>query len=175
MKNLLLLFVLVGLISCKNYTPFTKALYEQHGWSDEELHRIQFYLSDPITLRRELTGASGEIIHGDIKVIDGRKVEVVTIPKKTPGVLEFTRDGDQLAIRFEDGHERYLMFGPNPRYGHKYMLLASEWSRHEGKVHYEGQIYKATNTSQLASLLVDLKKTGRTELRTRRAGGVKVR
>ena len=133
MRALILFFALVTLASCSNLSPFTKSMYDKYQWSENELRRIQFYLSDDIVLKRQLSTGTKEIVNGDIKIINGKKVEVVTIPKGTPGVMEFTPDKKRIAVRFEEGGERYLMFGPNPKFGGKYMLLASEWSRASGK------------------------------------------
>lgn len=175
MYRICTLFLGLFLISsCNNLSPFTKSMYEKYNWSNEELQRIQFYLSDQVVLRRELSGGTKEIINGDVKIIDGKEVEVITIPKGTPGVLEFSPDKKRFAVRFEEGGERYLMFGPNPKYSGKYMLLASEWSRAAGKVTYEGNTYQAVDNSQLATLMIDLKKLGKTDVRSRRADGVKV-
>ena len=149
-------------------------MYDQYNWSEDELQRIQFYLSDDIVLKRELVSGTKEIINGDIKIIDGKKIEVVKIPKGTPGIMEFTQDKKSLAVRFEEGGERYLMFGPNPKYGGRYMLLASEWTRVSGKVHYEGNTYRAQNQSQLATLMIDLKRLGKTDVSARTADGVRV-
>lgn len=169
-----LLFGLFLLASCSNLSPFTKSMYERYQWTEDELQRIQFYLSDPIVLRRELQGGTKEIINGDVKIIDGKEVEVITIPKGTPGILEFSPDKKRMAIRFEEGGDRYLMFGPNPKYSGKYMLLASEWNRASGKVTYEGNTYRAVDNSQLATLMIDLKKLGKTDVKSRRADGVRV-
>ena len=149
-------------------------MYDRYDWTEDELSRIQFYLSDDVVLKRELVSGTKEIINGDVKIIDGKQVEVITIPKGTPGVLEFTPDKKRMAVRFEEGGERYLMFGPNPKYGGKYMLLASEWTRYSGKVTYEGSTYRTENNSQLAALMIDLKKLGKTDVDARTAGGVKI-
>ncbi len=174
MRVLNLLFFVLLLSSCSNLSPFTKSMYQQYDWSNDELQRIQFYLSDDIILKRGLSSGTQEIINGDVKIIDGKRVEVVKIPKGTPGVLEFKPDRQRMAIRFEEGGERYLIFGPNPKYGGKYMLLASEWTRVSGKVHYEGNTYRAEHNSQLATLMIDLKKIGKTEVNSRTADGVRV-
>lgn len=174
MRTLILLSVVIILASCSNLSPFTKNLYERYDWSNEDLQRIQFYLSDDIILKRQLVGGKQEIINGDVKIIDGKKVEIVKIPKGTPGVFEFMPDQERMAIRFEENSDNFLMFGPNPRYSGRYMLLASEWNRRSGKVHYDGKTYRTEDSSQLATLMIDLKKLGRTEVKSRTARGAKV-
>lgn len=175
-RFIVFLFITTAVTSCNNLTPFTKSLYESHNWTERDLNRIQFYLSDDIVLRRELTGGQQEIINGDVKIIDGRRVEIVRIPKGTPGVMEFSPDeDDRIAVRFEEGGNRYLMFGPNPKFGGNYMLLASEWTVNSGKVTYEGIAYRTRSNSQLATLMINLKKLGKTDVNSRTAGGVKIK
>ena len=56
------LFLVLGLVvfsSCgPKLTPFTQDLYDENGWTDDDLERIQFYLSEDIIcggeLRRDL-------------------------------------------------------------------------------------------------------------------------
>jgi len=175
MRLFVFLFLAIILSSCNNLSPFTKSMYDEYGWTESDLKRIQFYLSDDVVLRRELSSGKKEIINGDVKIIDGKRVEVVTIPQGTPGVMEFTPDQKRIAVRFEDGGDRFLMFGPNPKYSGRYMLLASEWTRSSGKISYEGNEYMAVNNSQLATLMIDLKKLGKTEVNSRTADGVRVR
>lgn len=158
-----------------NLTPFTESLYNKNQWQESELKRIQFYLSDDIVLRRELSGSKSEIVSGEIKMIDGRQVEEVVIPRLTPGVLQFMPKSDRFAISFEEGgNERFLMFGPSPKVDGRYVLLASEWNRRTGIVTYEGKKWRVGNDGAYASLMVDLKKANRVSVDSRRATGRRV-
>ncbi|HMQ47408.1 MAG TPA: hypothetical protein PKA00_08735 [Saprospiraceae bacterium] len=160
---------------CSNLRPFTDQLYEDNQWSLSELQKIQFYLSNDIVLTRALEGQSAEIVNGEIKVIDGRKVEQITIRKGTPGIVLFKPKDDRLAIGFEDGNDtRYLIFGPSPRANDRYVLMASEWNRNFGKVTYEGKKYQVDASSAYASILVDLKRINRSSVNSRTARGRKV-
>ena len=170
----LVLIVLLGACS-PTLTPFTQRLYDEYNWSESELKRIQFYVSDPIMLRRQLTGGKSEIISGEIKVIDGREVEEIAIPRNTPGVLLFMPKDNRFAITFEaEGDDRYLIFGPNPKAGNRYALLASEWRRRGGTVTYEGRKFEVDGSSAFASLMVDLKKIRKISVKSRTARGRKV-
>ncbi|MEM6964170.1 MAG: hypothetical protein AAF573_05340 [Bacteroidota bacterium] len=164
--------------SCKTkLTPFTQQLYEEQQWTDEELKRIQFYISEDIVLFRELRKGDSRIVSGEIKIRNGRKVDEVVIKKGTPGVLLFRPNEDKFAISFEEGNdERYLVFGPSRKRGRngKYGLLSKDWGRRFGKVTYGGRIYNATSNSAYAALMVDLKRLKDTEVRSRVAKGRKV-
>jgi len=168
--------IALALAACSpTLTPFTQRLYDQYDWTEPELQRIQFYVSDDIVLRRELTGGQSEIISGEIKVVDGREVEEVIIRRNTPGVLLFTPKKNRFAISFEsEGNDRYLIFGPNPKAGNRYALLASEWRRRVGTVTYEGRKFDVGSGSAFASLMVDLKKVRKISVSSRTARGRKV-
>ena len=79
MKILKTLFLLVfaGILftACSpTYSPFTQQLYDKNRWSENELKKIQFYLSDDIIMQREISGGASEIISGEIKMINGKEV-----------------------------------------------------------------------------------------------------
>lgn len=154
--------------------PFTKSLYEERNWSDADLKRVQFYLSEDIVMRRQLSGSSFEVLSGEIKIVDGRKVEEVVIRKGTPGAFLFSPKTNRFAIGFEESDSRFLVFGPSPKAGGKFVLLASDWNRYEGEVTYEGQKYNVSSRSAYASLMVDLKKIRKTTVSSRTAKGRKV-
>lgn len=176
MKNLLALSLFaLFFASCSNLSPFTKSLYEKHDWSEDELQSIQFYTSEDIELHRAIVdGEESQIVNGEIKIVDGKEVDVVRIPKGTPGVMEFKAKGNHFAVRFEDNKEQFLMFGPNPKYGNRYMLLAKKWQGRRGTVTYEGQQYRLSSSSGLATLMVNLKKLENNKVKSRTAKGVKV-
>jgi hypothetical protein len=174
-SNLLLVAVLFLSACSPKLSPFTQRLIDQNGWSEDDLEQIQFYLSEDVLLRRDYTRGSSEIIAGEIKMVNGRQIEEVRIPRGTPGVLLFQPRNKRMAIGFEEGKDkRYLMFGPNPKKGGKYVLLASDWKNRKGKVKYDGRTYYTSANGALANLLVDLKKSGRTSVKTRSAKGRKI-
>ena len=47
---------LLATVSCSpELRPFTSNILQEGGWSDNDLQKIQFYLSDDIVIRRQLT------------------------------------------------------------------------------------------------------------------------
>lgn len=172
-------FLVIGLLflsACSpKLSPFSQRLIDQNGWSEDDLQQIQFYLSDDIVLKRDFTRGSSEIVSGDIKMVNGREVEEVKIRKGTPGVLLFQPKSKRMAVSFESGNDtRYLMFGPNPKRGKNYVLLASDWNNRRGKVKYDGKTYYTDSNSALATLMVDLKRSGNTSVKSRSAKGRKI-
>ena len=173
--NLVLLSILgvFFLNSCgPKLTPFTQKLYDENNWSDDELKRIQFYTSDDIILFRELTRGESEIVSGEIKIRNGRKIDEVVIRKGTPGVLMFRPKEDKFAISFEaENDDGYLIFGAAKRRSGQYRLFAKDWNRSFGKVTYDGKTYRTSSESQYATLMVDLKRIRDTKVQKRVAKG----
>ena len=172
----LLVIGLLFLSACSpKLSPFSQKLVNQNAWSEDELKEIQFYLSDDIVLRRDFRRGSSKIVSGEIKMVNGRQVEEVRIPEGTPGILLFQPKSNRMAVSFEDGKDtRYLMFGPNPKRRDNYVLLASDWKNRRGKVQYDGKTYYTNPESALATLMVDLKRTGKTSVKSRSARGRKI-
>lgn len=169
------LLPLLLLASCTSYTPFTERLYAEYDWTERELKRIQFYLSKDLVLRRELSGSQSRIERGEIKVVDGRRVEEIVFRKNTPGLVLFSPKPNRLAVSFEErDNDRYLMFGPNPREDGQYVLLASDWKRDYGTVTYDGRAYYVDARQAMAGLKVDLKKIEDVRVKSRRAKGRRV-
>lgn len=160
------------LISCSpRYTYFTESLYEKQKWSSDDLQRIQFYVSEDIVLSRSVSDNDSKITEGKIVIVNGKRVQQIVIKERTPGVLVLMPKEDRFAISFEDDDNAYLMFGPNPKYHERFALLAQDWERERGKVHYKGQLYNVDNSSAFAALMVDLRREGQNEYETRRVQG----
>lgn len=134
--------------------------------------RIQFYVSRDIVLTRTIADDEASITEGKIRIINGHKVQQVVIKQGTPGVLVLMPKENRFAISFEENdNEAYLMFGPNPKYFDRYALLAQDWERENGKIHYKGQVYNVDSGSAYASLMVDLKRIGANQYETRNVKG----
>lgn len=161
------------LSSCSpSLSPFTKRLYDDQQWQESELKQIQYYLSEDIVLRRQLSSGASKIVSGEIKIVNGREVEEVILRKGTPGVLLFTPDQKKFAVSFEsENDEAYLMFGPNPKRGGRYVLLGKDWNKRKGEVTYNGEKYNTTSTSAMATLLIDLEKINQVKVKSREARG----
>jgi hypothetical protein len=175
-SSLLLLSIGLLMASCSpRLSPFTQDLYESNAWTEGELKRIQFYLSDDVVLQRKAKGGRSTIANGEIKIINGEKIEQIVLREGTPGVLLFIPKEDRFAIGFENGKDkRYLMFGPNPKAGGRYTLLASDWVNRKGKITYEGNHFWIDSRGGIANLMVDLKRTRNVSVSSRTASGRRV-
>lgn len=179
MRYTILLLTAVSFLftSCsKKLTYFSKDVQQEYNLTEADLKRVQFYLSEDIVLRKKYKGESTKISDGKIKAVDGSKVEEIVFKKGTPGILEFMPKSNRMAVSFESGgSDKYLMFGPNPKAGGRYILLAKEWNRNTGVISYNGQDYSTTSESAYASLLVDLKNARKISVKRRSADGRVIR
>ena len=179
MKTLQFIFIL-GLTSilfnCSpKLSPFTQDLQVENGWSGRDLEKIQFYVSKDIKLYRDIKSGESKIQDGKVTVINGRKVEEILITSGTPGVLVSNPKTDRIAVSFEEGNDkRFLMFGPNPKLGDRYVLLAKEWKKRGGTITYDGRPYYTDNSSAYAALMIDLRRLKRTKVNSRTAKGRKL-
>ncbi len=173
-------YLLVGFIglmlfsSCSpRLTPFTQRLYDEYSWSDSELKRIQFYLSDDIRLTRDVGSEDSKIKGGKIRIKDGRKVEEIVFKEGTPGVLIYLPKENRFAVSFDDD-DRYLVFGPSKQYGGKYTLRAKDWKKQYGKITYGDKVYFTDNESAFTTLMVDIKKANKVNVNREKVGGRRV-
>jgi len=173
-KTFLFLAIAFLFSSCKNLVPYTDAMKKKYNWGENEIKRIQFYVSHDIVLHREATKGSTNIVKGTIKNIRGSKVEEIIIPAGTKGAVTEIPNDKKLLVSFEMKDDSYLSFGVNPNAGDKYVLLASDWKNEMGRVHYAGNEYYTDPDSKYASLLVDLRKIENMEVKQRVAKGRKV-
>lgn len=177
MRRALLLFPLFPLFlflfsACgPRLSPLTQRLIDEQDWQDRELERIQFYLSEDLVLTREFRSGNTRISNGQVKVVNGRELEQMVFPKNTPGVFVFSPRQQRVAVSFDGDDENYLVFGPNPKAGQRYTLLASEWDRQAGKVTYGGRTWRVRAEDAYASLMIPLKKLRNSEVKGRVARG----
>ena len=158
MRVIILLVVFGTLSSCSsNLRPFTQRLYDEFNWTDEEIQNIQFYVSDDIRLWRDAGNEATMIQDGKVRIVDGREIEEIIIRKGTPGVVIFSPKENRFAVSFNEDDDSFLMFGPNEKVNGRYVLLAKEWQKRQGKVTYSGRIYETDSNSAYATLMLDIK------------------
>ena len=176
MRTVVFSLVVLFLASCApSLKYYTKEIHDDSRWSDSELGKIQFYLSNDIFLWRDVNRGESVITNGKIKMVDGREVEEIVIKKGTPGAFLFSPQKNHYAVSFVNNDDsKYLIFGPSEKVNGRYVLLAKDWDRRFGKVTYGDKVYKTTNESAFAYLMVDVDKTRRTKVSTTKAPGRKV-
>ena len=168
------MIVLLATSCSKTLTYFTDDLYDQNQWSESDLKRIQFYVSEDIRLERVYDAGGSNIEDGQIKIKSERKVDEVIITKGTPGVLVFSPNSNRFALSFDEDPDKYLMFGPNEKARGRYVLLAKKWKKRGGIISYGGVDYRTTSDSAYAALMVDISKARKTSKRSDKASGRRV-
>jgi hypothetical protein len=164
-KITLVFLALLVLSSCNNrYRYFTQDLYSEFDWTEDDLSRIQFFVSEDIY----------RIERGTIKIVDGSEVEEIIIERGTPGVFVQAPKSNRFAISFEKDESNFLMFGPNPKANGRFVLLAKDWERRRGQVTYGGKIYETPSSSAYAALMVDIRKARKVNYKSRKASGNRV-
>ncbi len=159
------------LSSCTYYlSPYTATTQKQTNFNEEQLRKVQFYLEGDITLYRDFGNSETEITLGEIKIVDGKKVEQIVIVTGTPGVVIKAEDKDTFLVSFEkDGS--FLRFGANKDYSGRYTLMAKDWDGTTGIVDYAGKEYRSNRESIYAYLAVNMEKINNTSVESKTVEG----
>lgn len=164
--------LILGASACSpTLEPMSARLYRDLNWSEVQWQRVQFFLSEDVVLRRQLSTEQATTQNGSIRIMDGLRVEEVILKKGTPGVLLFQPRSDRFAISFEEDDSRFLIFGPEQDLRGRYTLKAKRWDRQQGLVSYGDQTWYTDAQNAFAGILVDVKKARRTQKKVRQAKG----
>ena len=132
----------LGFTSCAPRIPFTQEIREQYKLTESEMRQIQFYASHDIVLQRgEQTDKSKATSEGKLTITDSKSVDQVLIKAGTPGVVEKVIGPNKVAVSFENGDGRYLVFGDPFNKKGRYTLLAADWKGNKGELNYAGKTY----------------------------------
>ena len=174
-SRLIILCSVLFLTSCgQDLKYFTKDLYDEYQWSERDLKKIQFYVSQDIILYRGLSDEGTRIQKGKIRVESDSEVEEIIIKQGTPGVFVMSPKQDRFAISFEEGKRSFLMFGPNRKASGRFVLLAKDWDKQSGQVTYGNEVWETSSESAYAALMVDIKRARKTKYRSKTAEGNRV-
>jgi len=161
--------------ACKTYVPFTKKLKTENNWSENDLKKIQFYLSNTIVLHRQFGNSETKIESGVIKTVDGKQVEEIVIRKGTPGVVVQKIGEKKMTVSFEIADDYFLTFGAYQNKGGRYYLMLKDYKKDSwSKVTYVGKEFYISPESLLAFLQIDMKKILKEERNQRVAAGRKL-
>ncbi len=173
--SLLAILVVLTSMSCSPKIPFTQAIREQYKLTPDEMKGIQFYLSDPVTLQRAEADASEKTTEsGTLVIKSGNSMEEILFKANTPGALQSAVDDHKVTINFEEGSDRYLVFGSDGNRDGYYHLQALRWENGKGRVKYSGQYYTTNRGSDNSVLLFKMKSLKHLRVSEKVAKGVKV-
>lgn len=156
--TMMMVLVSVTLFSCApSRVPFTQQLREQYKLNIEELKSIQFYTSNELILRRAETDAKKVTEGGELTISRDQVLEEIVIKAGTPCVIRDVVDGNRVTVTFEDGGNKYLVFGSFKNHDGYYTLQALEWQKDKGKVNYGEQLYMTSAGSRDVFLVLKMK------------------
>ena len=165
------------LFSCSTsktyFSPQVRAKIENAGVN---LNQLQYYVDRDVELKREITKEEAKISNGEVKVENGKYINIITLKKNTLGICS-TVFPDKVLISFEKGDNKFLTFGQTQRAdaADPYKLLAFEWYPNgDGMIRYEGKSYRITNGTQ-GSIMIQSKFVKKADqVNKRKMEGVKV-
>lgn len=159
-------------MSCTVRVPYTSYIQEKYELSEQELKKLQFFISHEIVLYKASSDGDASALKGELLVRSDKQMEEVIIQKGTPGVV-VQAGTRQLAVSFEIGKGRFLVFGSQTSDGW-YYLMAEEWTRRHGKLEYAGNSYFAAPGSGRAHLQFKMRKLKLLEKRSKIVKGRKL-
>ena len=137
--------------SCSKLIYFTEDIRDNLNNNYLEVEKVQFYNSNKIVLKRNLSKEETQIAQGQIIMENGQYYEEIIIPKNTKGVA--VKEGSKfLKIAFESGENRSLRFDLNGQ--NKYQISAESWKDNYGSIVYDTITYFIMPSSSNTVLLV---------------------
>ncbi len=152
-KQIVFLFLgILFLASCSNKIYYTRELNTKVSQRGLTIHKIQFYVSKKIVMKRILPQNNAELANGEIRFEDGKLIDQVIIKKNTPGTCEFIDNGFMF-MSFEEGSNKLLKFNPNDN-GQYYELFINQDPANFRKVVYDTAQYVIQTGADNARLWV---------------------
>jgi hypothetical protein len=129
------------LTSCSPKIPFTQAVREKFNLTNQELSKLQFYISDEVTLKNGTPTEVDKVVEdGKLIIKTSKSDELVVIKSKTPGTVDETIDLTTLKVAFEDGMNKGMLFmSKGDKNG--YYRLAGVQDGGRFKISYNNQEY----------------------------------
>jgi len=132
---------LTGFPGSKSFVPFTD---EYRKMFEGQLHNVQFYISAPLLLTREIEFEKKMIENNMQHIQRDHKIKEILISERTPGMLR-NLGSDTLHVQFEvssDAQERTIPFARKARQGY----ARTDPSRYlyqfgQKKIVYDGEKY----------------------------------
>ncbi len=124
------------LTSCSRFVPYTSFIHKKNNFSEEQLKKVQFYISGEIVLTKIKNTGDALVDNGKVIIRDAKDVEIVSFKENTPCIISKVIDNDKFLCNFEQGEDRVLLFG-----GDYFSLMSKEWKNKKGTLTYASKIY----------------------------------
>ncbi len=149
---IILLILTFTISSCSNLIYFTQDIREDLDINNLDVEKVQFYNSEKIVLKRNLSKEETQLAKGTILLENGQYYEEIIIPKKTKGVAVI-KGTKYLKIAFESGENRNIRFDMNDE--DLYQISADAWNDNYGCVVYDTTTYYIVPKSSNTLLMVN--------------------
>ena len=158
---------------------FSESLIRDYGLAEPHKRRLQYYVSEPITLARSASSSMRGIADGRLVDRGARDIDKLHVASGTPGVVVGSGP-NWLAVSFEPGSYLYFVsnqprlnspYWDDRRDGDRYYLYAPDWDGRAGTVKVGNASYQALGRSIDAFLLVDRDSLYTTDSRDRVLSG----
>jgi len=170
--SLFSLLLITGCVSTqakRDLIPYTQALRVQHNLSNQEVQRLQYYLSDTVLLQRQDASGGHRVVDGRLLVTDDRNLERVIIEQGVPGIATGVYES-ALDISFAEGSSlAFTQTGRNP--AAPYRLHAKPDANGYQYVYINNAAYGVAADQQLPYLLIDREQLYRSTQETYRLPG----
>ena len=142
---------------------FTDSLISEYQLNDQHKKRLQYYVSEPITLSRSAARSIRGISDGRLIDRGNRDINQIHVAAQTPGVVVGS-GANWVAVSFEPGSYLYFVskqpqvnspYWDDVRDGDRYYLYAPDWDGRGGTVMVGDASYQAIGNSIESYLLVD--------------------
>lgn len=162
-KTLAIISLAIFVASCGSTSEvFTQQMREKYKLDSEDLKSLQFYVSGDIVLTRYTQGTQKGTEDGALNLIKDQVLESILIKSGTPCLIKEVIDGNRVTMTFEDGDNRYLVFGSLKNRDGAYTLQALDWNKElGGKLSYGDKEYFASSESRGAFLYLKVKSLNR--------------
>lgn len=164
-KLVVILMIGLFLVNCASQVPFNNQLISKYNLTIEELDSLQFYLSERVILKREVTTIYKKEISGThtLHSKEGKMIEEVTFKKMLPGIVESFNQGS-INIKFEPIGSIEFTNSPGqfskyrePTKSTKYYINLSKYNINMFDafgIEYQGNVYQVDPTGWKSFLIV---------------------
>lgn len=135
--------------------PFFASERRKMDKNEDQITKLQFYLSREVVLQRVLTSAEVKVTpQHRLQFVKGKHYETIRIKCRTPGVVKSLGSGTLHAAFDPKMSESVLAFEESGKRGE--FCLVGEWPRgeNEGTVNYEGKTFHAPVSARRSCLYV---------------------
>jgi len=172
LKLLIIFIMTLSMMSCK--TLFTHSMRTSIQSTDKKrIEKVQFYNDRDIEIEYKSTKASEDIKGGKVIFKAGYYYYNIRFPKHTNAVAE-QHDNERLRLHFDEGSDKYLIFGDNKSDNDEYYQLYGFKEADGFYVDFEGKRFKVISGS---NALLKIKKNYKEvrQVKKRKVKGVKVK